>query len=174
MSENDDPIIELRKTRDEHAKRFNYDVKSVMQFYRFIAGGKGVYEAVEFDCPRADSRRVGKPDGAWLPRVGKSYPGAISFWTEFSLRRYIESGLQAWHESVVNAPVEVVRGSEPARVLYEDEYQIICMPEDISFGNPVVAKLALADKGFRRPQRITLHPVSGEPEEMEALQPEKQ
>ena len=34
MSENDDPIIELRKTRDEHAKRFNYDVKAIMDDLR--------------------------------------------------------------------------------------------------------------------------------------------
>ena len=34
MSEHDDPIIELRKIRDEHAKKFNYDVKAIMNDLR--------------------------------------------------------------------------------------------------------------------------------------------
>ena len=34
MSEHDDPIVELRKTRDEHAKKFNYDIKAIMNDLR--------------------------------------------------------------------------------------------------------------------------------------------
>lgn len=102
------------------------------RFYRFIARGKGIYQAVECDCPRQDERRVGKPDGAWLPRIGALHPGAISFWTETGLCRYIDSGLQDWHARVVNAPVEVEVGADPNQILYSDTFQIICMPEHIT------------------------------------------
>ena len=112
-------------------------------FYRFTAGGRGIYEAVEFDCPRSDARRVGKPDGAWLPRVGIKYSGGVSFWTEAGLRRYVESGLQAWHASVVKAPVEVHIGIEPKEILYSDTFQIICMPEHVSVADPVGADTLL-------------------------------
>ena len=108
-------------------------------FYRFTAGGRGIYEAVELDCPRSDARRVGKPDGAWLPRVGTKYPGGVSFWTETGRRRYVESGLQAWHASVVNAPVEVHIGVEPKQILYSDTFQIICMPDQITINGVVAA-----------------------------------
>ena len=30
MSEHDNPLAELRKIRDDHANRFNYDVKAIM------------------------------------------------------------------------------------------------------------------------------------------------
>jgi hypothetical protein len=111
-----------------------------VQYHRFIAGGRGIYEAVELDCPRNDRRREGKPDGGWLPRVGKKYPGAISFWTEFGLRRYLDSGLQAWHASVAKVPVEVQTVSNPTQVLYSDEFQIICLPEHVRVNNLVPAQ----------------------------------
>ncbi|MCY4644363.1 MAG: hypothetical protein OXB88_07055 [Bacteriovoracales bacterium] len=67
-----------------------------------------------------------KPDGAWLPKVGFKYPGAISFWTECGLERYKNSGLFKWHRSVVAGEVQVTqkRISE-LNVLYEDKYQVI-------------------------------------------------
>lgn len=102
-----------------------------MAYYRFISNNLGIYEAVENDCPQTDARRINKPDGSWLPRVGTKYPGAISYWTEFGLTKYCESGLIKWHNSVVNSPVEILIAKTPSSILYSDEYQIICKPSDI-------------------------------------------
>ncbi|MFA6898260.1 MAG: hypothetical protein WC250_02540, partial [Candidatus Paceibacterota bacterium] len=88
------------------------------KFYRIVVGDVGVYEAVEKDCPRNDPRRGNKPDGSWLPKKGLDYPGAISYWTEYGLRKYRESGLMSWHASVVNGKTHIITINRPARVLY--------------------------------------------------------
>lgn len=115
-------------------------------FYRFLSRQKGIYEIVDRDCPRDDERRQNKPDGSWLPKVGVNYPGAISFWTDFGVKKYIESGLMKWHTSVVKDPVTVVIVKLPQGVLYKDEYQIIVKPEEIT----LVTELSLEDflKGY--------------------------
>lgn len=102
-----------------------------MKFYRFVSGNLGIYEAVDLDCPRGHARRKGKPDGSWLPKVGDSFPGAISFWTVFGLRKYLDSGLSKWHASIVTKPVEILVAGEPTKVLYRDAFQVICKPNDI-------------------------------------------
>ena len=94
-----------------------------------MVGTLGIYDAVERDCPRGDPRRFNKPDGSWLAKAGPKYPGAVSYWSEHGLRRYITSGLCAWHARVVDAPVEVTVIEKPERTLYEDEYQVIISPE---------------------------------------------
>lgn len=96
-----------------------------MIYYRFVVGGVGIYEAVERDCLRNDPRRLNKPDGSWLPKKGLDYPDAVSFWTNFGLKKYFDSGLLEWHISVVKGNVEVVIIDQPEEILYEDEYQII-------------------------------------------------
>ncbi len=96
-----------------------------MSFYRFEAGGIGIYEAVDRDCPKDDIRRDEKPDGGWLPKVGSSYPGAISFWTENGLRKYIASGLFNWHRTVARAPVMVRIADVSTTAVYEDDLQRI-------------------------------------------------
>lgn len=96
-----------------------------MGYYRFVTNGVGIYEAVERDCPRNDSRRLNKPDGSWLPKRGVDYPGAVSFWTDFGLKKYFDSGLLKWHRSVIKGNIEVVMINRPEEILYEDEYQII-------------------------------------------------
>lgn len=98
---------------------------SVEKLYRFIVGNIGIYEAVEKDCPKDDLRRLNKPDGSWLPKIGEKYPGAISFWTEKGLKKYRESGLMDWHKSVVIGKVDMIMIDRPSEILYEDEYQII-------------------------------------------------
>lgn len=95
------------------------------RFYRFFVGNKGIYEAVDRDCPKNDPRRGHKPDGSWLPKKGLDYPGAISFWSEHGLKRYQESGLMDWHRSVVGDEVQIIIIRRPNKVLHEDEYQII-------------------------------------------------
>lgn len=95
-------------------------------YFRFVVGDIGIYEAVDRDCPRSDLRRTMKPDGAWLPRVGEKYPGAVSFWTKFGLEKYLNSGLQEWHRSVAGEPVSVLVAESVGSNLYEDEYQVIC------------------------------------------------
>lgn len=90
-----------------------------------------MYEAVENDCPRDDPRRKNKPDGSWLPKAGLRYPQAISFWKEAGLKKYIESGLLKWHASVVKGEVKVVIIDKPKKMLYEDEYQVICDPKEV-------------------------------------------
>ncbi|PJE64630.1 MAG: hypothetical protein COU90_02200 [Candidatus Ryanbacteria bacterium CG10_big_fil_rev_8_21_14_0_10_43_42] len=99
------------------------------KFYRIVVNGVGIYEAVDRDCPKNDSRRKDKPDGSWLPKKGLDYPEAISFWSEYGLRKYRESGLMNWYVSVVGGEVEVVTINRPTDILYEDEYQIIVKPE---------------------------------------------
>src|SRR3989338_8969104 len=101
------------------------------QLYRFVSSGRGIYAAVEQDCPRDDQRRKDKPDGSWLPKEGVKHNGAISFWKEQGLKKYVSSGLLNWHASVVRAPVTVQIIKRPAKILHEDEYQIICMPADV-------------------------------------------
>jgi hypothetical protein len=59
------------------------DILLGMNFYRFLSGERGIYEAVDIDCPKdIDERRKNKPDGSWLPKVGQKYPGAIFLDTE--------------------------------------------------------------------------------------------
>jgi len=102
-----------------------------MEYYRFIANGRGIYETVDKDCPKDDPRRLNKPDGSWLPKKGTDYPGAISFWTDFGVKKYFDSGLLNWHMSVIEGNVEVVIIEKPEKILYEDEYQIILMPDQL-------------------------------------------
>lgn len=94
--------------------------------YRFVCNDIGIYEAVDKQCPRNDQRREGKPDGSWLPKVGTKFPGAISFWKEKGLKSYRESGLRDWHYSVVEGQSKLLIAERPQKILYEDEYQIIC------------------------------------------------
>lgn len=97
-----------------------------MKFYRGVVNGVGIYEAVDRDCPRDDDRRIGKPDGGWLAKVGMNYPGATSYWTELGWKKYQDSGLYDWHKSVVLGEVQVIEiDQEPENILYQDEYQII-------------------------------------------------
>lgn len=97
-----------------------------MKLYRFQVGNVGIYEAVDRDCPREDERRKSKPDGSWLPKVGMKYPGAISFWKEFGLKKYNESGLRAWHESVITGKVQIIeKNRSEVVILHEDEFQVI-------------------------------------------------
>lgn len=106
------------------------EVQSAQKLFRFVSGNLGIYEAVDLDCPRNDDRRQRKPDGSWLPKVGASFPGAISFWTEYGLRHYFQSGLCEWHISMVSKPVEVLVAAKPKGILYQDAYQIICKTAD--------------------------------------------
>lgn len=96
------------------------------RYYRVVSGTAGIYEAVDRDCPSDDPRRSHKPDGAWLPKVGHRFGGAISFWTETGLNRYMECGLFSWHASVVRERPAVLCASIQGPVLYSDPYQIIC------------------------------------------------
>lgn len=99
--------------------------------YRFACDEMGIYEAVDRDCPRDDSRRKNKPDGAWLPKVGMQYSGAISFWTEKGLKKYQESELRDWHLSVVTGKTKLLIADRPKEPLYQDELQVICDPSKV-------------------------------------------
>ena len=101
------------------------------EYYRFIVGNQGIYEVVEKSCPKNDPRRVNKPDGSWLPKVGMKYPGAISFWTEAGVKKYQQSGLMKWHSSVAQGKVEVIIIQEPKKVIYRDSNQIIIAQEEV-------------------------------------------
>jgi len=96
-----------------------------MEYYRFITNGRGIYEAVDQDCSKDDPRRLNKPDGSWLPKKGLDYPGAISFWTDFGVKKYFDSGLLNWHKSAIKGNIEVMVMARPTEILYDDEYQII-------------------------------------------------
>lgn len=101
------------------------------RFYRVVSGKTGIYEAVSRACPPHDPRRVEKPDGAWLPRIGVHFDGAISLWTEAGMNRYVNSGLLHWHASVVQNPPTVLQVVISGRVLYSDTYQVLCDPETV-------------------------------------------
>ena len=94
-------------------------------YFRFESLERGINEAVNEDCTSSDPRRQFKPDGSWLPKVGTQFPGAISFWTQKGLEKYLESGLQEWHRYVVKNPLSISIASQFEKVLYEDEFQII-------------------------------------------------
>ena len=102
------------------------------QYYRIVVESKGIYEAVQQQCPKGDSRRFNKPDGSWLIKAGEKYPGAISFWTEKGIKKYDDSGLLDWHISVVKGQVYALIIDRPNKVLYTDDYQIICQPREVT------------------------------------------
>ena len=94
--------------------------------YRHTVAGVGVYESVSKICPLGDPRRDGKPDGEWLPKAGPKYPGALSFWTEYGIKKYIESGLRDWHQFIVEKPVELAEFDlGKIEVLYRDDFQVV-------------------------------------------------
>ncbi len=99
--------------------------KKSEKFTRITVGGIGIYEAVDRDCPKDDPRRNRKPDGSWLPKKGLDFPDGVSYWNDYGLKIYRESGLMDWHTSVVMGTVEVTTIDRPKDILYEDEYQII-------------------------------------------------
>lgn len=100
-----------------------------MSYYRVYSGEKGIYEAVDNDCPKDSPLRNDKPDGSWLPRVGMHYKDCISFWTEEGYRKYVSSGLAEWHASVVSVPVRVEKFETlPGKLVYSDQYQAIVHP----------------------------------------------
>lgn len=99
--------------------------------YRFESDGMGIYAAVERDCPRDDIRRHGKPDGAWLPRVGPKFPGAVSYFTETGLAKYVGSGLMSWHCKVVQHKATILETRLKGKALYADRFQVICDPKEI-------------------------------------------
>lgn len=106
-----------------------------MEYYRFIVNGVGIYKMIHREVEMNDPRRLNKPDGSWLSKEGPKYPGAISVWTDYGLKKYFDSGLLKWHASVIKGNVEVVVAEKPEKILYEDEYQIIFMPEFLKVKN---------------------------------------
>jgi len=106
------------------------------QYHRFTVkvGGRyiGMYEAASVLCPKGRECRKNKPSGSWLPKAGKTFPGAISLFTARGMKRYTSSRLRGWHASLlprgfrVYEQVVVIRGA--AKPLYEDQYQIIVKP----------------------------------------------
>jgi hypothetical protein len=101
------------------------------EYYRVVCENIGITEAVKRDCERGNPARLEKPDGSWLPRLGNRYPGAISLWTKDGMDKYYQSGLLEWQASVVKGQVYVVVIDRPGKVLYRDDYQIICDPLSI-------------------------------------------
>ena len=101
-----------------------------MNFFRFKSLGLGIYEAIEKNCPPLDSRRSGKPDGSWLPKVGGLFPNSISFWTEYGLDQYNKSGLETWHLKILRENVDVlILNQVPKTIYYKDKFQIITNKE---------------------------------------------
>ena len=101
------------------------------EYYRVVSGTMGIYEAVDKECPDDDPRRVNKPDGAWLPKIGQRFGGAISCWTRAGLNQYVGSGLLQWHASVVRQAPTVLRVAIDGQILYSDMYQVICYPDAV-------------------------------------------
>lgn len=101
------------------------------RFYRVVSGETGIYEAVGQACPPCNPRRADKPDGAWLPKIGVHFVGAVSLWTDTGMNRYVNSGLLHWHASVVRHPPTVLQVVISGRVLYSDMYQVLCDPDAV-------------------------------------------
>lgn len=121
-----------------------------MYLYRFLAGSSGIYEAVERDCPKTDPRRSVKPDGAWLPKVGERFPGAVSFWKEAGLEKYVQSRLQDWHRAVIRGDTEVWVSQLEGPALYEDEFQVIARAASFAPGERLSANEFFARKGANK------------------------
>lgn len=117
-------------------------------FYRFLVDGIGVYEKVETDCPKHDTRRKNKPDGSWLPKVGQKFPGAISFWTQKGLKKYEKSGLRVWHQSVTTGNNELLTITKPSQIIYQDDWQIICSINAINIINTYQVPRPFVTKDF--------------------------
>lgn len=101
------------------------------QYYRIVVNDVGIYEAVEkLDPDKRSPLRENKPDGLWLKKVGKQYPGAVSFWSKAGLTRYIESGLMRWHKEFVDTEPKVIIAQISGPLLYEDEDQVIGMSDN--------------------------------------------
>lgn len=124
-------FIQKEKLKTERSLRS----MSLENYYRIIVGNKGIYEAVDNDCPKNDPKRKQKPDGSWLPKIGQKYIGAISFWKEEGLKKYIESKLLQWHLSVVKGEARIITIERPKRILYEDNYQVVCGNSEIMIRN---------------------------------------
>lgn len=133
-----------------------------MNFFRFIAGDIGVYEAVDRACPRDDRRRQLKPDGSWLPRVGEKYPGAISFWTKFGLEKYLMSGLQEWHRSVLTQPLSLLVAAGIEKPIYEDQYQVICNPDDQRFNQVSWEEFGRDHPDYRMVDKVVAYILRGQ------------
>jgi len=101
-----------------------------MNIYRHTLNDKGIYEEVDRQVPRDSDLRQNKPDGSWLPKVGEKFEGAISFWTSEGLKKYGRSGLKDWHYSVTEGQGKLLIAEKPKNILYEDEFQVIAMPND--------------------------------------------
>ncbi len=96
-----------------------------MNIYRFSLNNNGIFAELDSQVPKDSPLREGKPDGSWLPKVGKDYPGAISFFTPKGLLRYNQSGLKNWHYLVTEGAAQMLITEKPEKVLYEDEFQVI-------------------------------------------------
>lgn len=143
--------------------------EKALVFYRFVANGVGIYEAVDKYCPRTDLRRNGKPDGSWLPRVGERYAGAISFWTEAGLARYLNSGLQEWHRSVIESPLEVLVTDEIGAPVYRDEFQVICEVGDLSVRKVPWERFGLDILEIPFVEKVVAYVIRGEGDGAEVL-----
>lgn len=110
---------------------------SIRMYYRFVHNNVGIYEAVDKSCPRNDIRRHGKPDGSWLPKVGKKFPGAISFWSDYGLKRYLNSKLCEWHISVLTEKIFIIIAESIGFPLYSDKYQIIDFPDNFKISDKI-------------------------------------
>lgn len=131
-------------------------------FHRFLSGNLGIYEGVDRDCPRSDPRRRLKPDGSWLPKVGEKFPGAISFWTEFGLEKYLHSGLQEWHRSVTNSPLQLLRAVSIEKPLYRDDFQVICLPEHVRCERITFDTFAHEHNAYPTVEKVVAYIVRGQ------------
>ncbi len=119
------------------------------RLYRVVAGETGIFAAVDRDCPKDDPLREDKPDGSWLPKVGEQFTDCISFWSEFGLWRYIDSGLFEWHRSVVKDSVSILIADErPQSPAYEDEFQVIADGWSVEIDEFVPYQEFIDDKNY--------------------------
>lgn len=107
-----------------------------MNYYRTLANGIGIFQAVDEACPEGDERREQMPDNSWFKNLGNEFPDAVSFWSEAGNTLYKESGLMDWHNSLFEKGnvVTLVQQIELPEVVYRDENQII-VPRDFSLEN---------------------------------------
>lgn len=103
-----------------------------MNLYRFTLNSKGIYAELDAQVQKDSPLRNHKPDGSWLPKVGTDYPGAISFFTTRGLQKYNQTGLKNWHYSAAEGKAKMHIAEAPLKSLYQDEFQVIAMPEDFN------------------------------------------
>ncbi|HTL11085.1 MAG TPA: hypothetical protein VL588_01275 [Bdellovibrionota bacterium] len=113
--------------------------RQLRNYYRFMRGEEALEQAAE--GPNADDTGVPRPDASWLAAPPVVEPDAVTLWTALGLKRYVESGLLAWHISRVGGQIDSWVVFSAIKVYGQNEHQVFCPPDQIR----VIRRLPVPD-----------------------------